>query len=394
MRVLLFTGKGGVGKTTAAAATAALAARRGHKTLVLSTDRAHSLADAIDAPLSAVPTEIEPGLFGVQVDAQARFEATWSGVQAWLTGLFARGGADSLLAEELAVLPGADELMALLEVRDQVAGGQFDVVVVDCAPTAETLRLLALPQALGWYVERVFPTHRRVVRTIRPVLHGLGATEGMPDDAVFEAAARLHADLAQVQALLTDPATTSVRLVLTPESVVVAEARRTYTALALYGYPVDAVVANRIVPDGDDPWRAGWAASQTRQLERVEESFAGLPVHRAPYRATEPIGLPALTEVGEELYGDTDPLAFSAPAETSTVYADGDDYVLSMPLPLAEAGDLDLARSGDELILTVAGRRRLVALPSGLRRCAVAGAGLTDGTLRVRFHPDPQVWPT
>lgn len=394
MRVLLFTGKGGVGKTTAAAATAALAARRGHKTLVLSTDRAHSLADAIGAPLTAVPAEIEPGLFGVQVDAQARFEATWNGVQAWLTSLFARGGVDSLLAEELAVLPGADELMALLEVRDQVAGGQFDVVVVDCAPTAETLRLLALPQALGWYVERVFPTHRRVVRTMRPVLHGLGATEGMPDDAVFEAAARLHADLAQVQALLTDPATTSVRLVLTPESVVVAEARRTYTALALYGYPVDAVVANRIVPDGDDPWRSAWAASQTQQLERVEESFVGLPVHRSPYRAAEPIGLAALAEVAEELYGDTDPLAFSAPAEASTVFADGDDYVLSMPLPLAEAGDLDLARSGDELVLTVAGRRRLLALPSGLRRCAVAGAALADGTLRVRFRPDPDVWPT
>ncbi len=394
MRVLLFTGKGGVGKTTAAAATAALAARRGHKTLVLSTDQAHSLADTLGTPLSAVPTEIEPGLSGVQVDVQARFEATWSGVQAWLTGLFARGGADGLLAEELSVLPGADELMALLEVRDQVAGGQFDVVVVDCAPTAETLRLLALPQALGWYVERVFPTHRRVVRTIRPVLHGMGAADGMPDDAVFEAAARLHADLAEVQALLTDPAITSVRLVLTPESVVVAEARRTYTALALYGYPVDAVIANRIVPGGDDPWRAAWAASQSTQLEEVAESFTGLPVHRAPYRAAEPIGLAALTEVAEDLYGAADPLAFSAPADGTTVLAEGEEYVLSLPLPLAELGDLDLARSGDELILTVGGRRRLLALPSGLRRCVVAGATLADGRLQVRFRPDPQVWRT
>src|SRR3954463_14690824 len=278
-RVLLFTGKGGVGKTTVAAATAARAAAQGRKTLVISTDAAHSLADAFGIEAGgAEPVEIDTGLALQQVDTQRRFEQNWREVQSWLMSVLDAVGVDPLEAEELTVIPGADEVLALLEVRRQVESGVYDVVVVDCAPTAETLRLLALPDAFSWYVERVFPIERRVVRSLRPVLNRVTRVP-MPQDKVFDAVERLSRELADVRRALSDPASASVRLVLTPEAVVVAEARRTLTSLSLYGYRVDGVIANRVFPsDGADEWRAGWVASQVEQLAEVSQSFAPLPI--------------------------------------------------------------------------------------------------------------------
>jgi arsenite/tail-anchored protein-transporting ATPase len=390
VRVLLFTGKGGVGKTTAAAATAAAIARRGHKTLVLSCDPAHSLADALDVPLGPEPVEVDGSLAAMQVDTQRRFEQRWAALQRYLADLFARSGVDPLQAEELTVLPGAEELLALLEVRDQAAGGRWDVLVVDCAPTAETLRLLALPEALSWYLERVFPAHRRVLRALRMTRLGGPA---LPGEGVLDAFGALQEELADVRGLLAEPTTTSVRLVLTPESVVLAESRRTLTSLALYGYRVDSVVANRILPDGADPWLAGWARSQARQLEQLRASVGELPIRTLGYRPAEPVGLPALLEVAADLYGDQDPLGPPGTAELVSVRAQGEEYVLDLVLPLAAKEDVDLARSGDELVLTVAGHRRMLSLPSVLRRCVVAGASYRDGRLAVRFVPDPELWP-
>ncbi len=393
MRVLLFTGKGGVGKTTAAAGTATLAAHRGHKTLVLSTDAAHSLADAFDHPAGDEPVEVDAGLFVQQVDAQRRFERSWREIQGYLLTLLDAAGVDPIEAEELAVLPGAEEVFSLLEVRDQVRSGCWDLVVVDCAPTAETLRLLALPEALGWYMKRVFPMERRVFRSLRPVLSRVAGVPA-PDDAVFGAVGRLHAELTEVRRVLTDRST-SVRLVLTPESVVVAEARRTLTSLSLYCYRVDGVLANRVFPDngGADLWRAGWVAAQAEQLAEVEASFAPIPVHRSPYRAVEPVGLEELAAFAAEAYsGVGDPFAPLPAEEPLSVYRSGDDFVLSLELPFADRRQIDLARAGDELVLTVGGHRRLLALPSALRRCTVASAALADDRLSVRFTPDPDLW--
>jgi arsenite-transporting ATPase len=390
-RVLLFTGKGGVGKTTASAATAALAASRGRKTLVLSTDPAHSLADAFGVPLGAQPTEVDTGLYGMQVDAQSAFERSWREVQSYLLVVLERAGVDVLQAEELTVLPGAEEVLALLEVRKQVASGLWDLVVVDCAPTGETLRLLALPEALNWYVEKVFPAQRRALRAMRPLLSRV-AGPAVPADGVFDAVERLHSELTDVRAVLTSPST-SVRLVLTPEAVVVAEARRTLTSLALYGYAVDGLVANRVFPESSDPWTAGWVAAQTEQLSAVRQDVAPLPVLVSPYRPSEPVGLEALTALGQELYGDADPGAEAAPAdELLGLERTTDGFVLSIALPLARRDEVDLARAGDELVVTVAGHRRVLALPSALRRCDVAGATLVEGRLRVRFEPNPDVW--
>ncbi|MFL6128087.1 MAG: ArsA family ATPase [Mycobacteriales bacterium] len=398
VRTVLFTGKGGVGKTTAAAATGVLLAARGHKALVVSTDPAHSLADALGVPVGAAPTEVEPGLAAMQVDAQRRFEAGWAGVRDWLGGLLRGAGLDGLTgfsAEELPVPPGAAEVCALLEVRDQVEHGPWDAVLVDCAPTAETLRLLALPEALAGYLERVWPVHRRVVRSLRPVLGRLAGEPVLPPEDVLEAAGRLQAELAGVRAMLTMPGQSSVRLVLTPEAVVVAEARRTLTALALHGYAVDSVIANRVFPPeaGESPWGAAWRSAQSTALAGIAESVPGLPVRQASYRTAEPVGVGPLLSVAAELYGADDPLAPAPPPESMAVTRDGEDFVLRVALPFVRRSDVQLLRSGDELVLTVGGQRRRVALPSVLRRCLPVGAAAGDGAVRVRFRPDPELWP-
>jgi arsenite-transporting ATPase len=393
MRVVLFTGKGGVGKTTTSAAAAAVAAARGCKTLVLSTDPAHSLADAYGVALSSEPTEIATGLYGQQVDTQRAFEASWRDVQHFLREVLEQGGIDPLEAEELTVLPGAEEVLALLELRRQVAGGRWDAVVVDCAPTGETLRLLALPEVLRWWMHRIFPPDRRLLRTIRPVLTHMAGLP-LPPDAVFAAAERLSNELADVRSLLVDPAQTSVRLVLTPESVVIAEARRTLTSLSLYGYRVDGVVANRVFPaDSADEWRAGWVAAQQEQLADVRTSFAGLPIWESEYAAAEPVGVAALGALAETTYREADPLAlFDSPDPLTVERVNSDEFVMSIGLPHAERHEVELVRKGDDLVVTVGSYRRALALPSALRRCVVDGAALRDGRLRVRFRVDEDVW--
>jgi arsenite-transporting ATPase len=396
MRIVLFTGKGGVGKTTTASATALRLADRGLKTLLLSTDIAHSLADALAVPLTGEPTEVAPSLWAVQIDTQGRFEAAWRDVQRFLVDMLAHSGVDPITADELTVLPGVDEVLALLAVRELAVAGDWDVLVVDCAPTAETLRLLALPEALSWYLRKVFPAHRRLARGMRPIAAMLGRGDVIPPDNLFEALLRLNDELAAVRQLLGDPGVTSVRLVLTPESVVVAEARRTFTALSLYGYALDLVIANRVFPAGDDEWRQGWARAQQAQLVGIRESFAGLPVRELGYRAGEPVGTDALREVADALYGELpgeDPVPAGPAPELLRIDTVGDEFVLRMPLPLVSKSAVDVARAGDDLVLTVGGYRRVLTLPSVLRRCVVVAGEFDDGELRVRFAPDPALWP-
>ena len=384
MRILLFTGKGGVGKSTLAAATACRSAADGHRTLVLSTDAAHSLADALDVPATGEPTEAAPNLWVQHVDAQERFERSWRDIQGYLLSVLDVAGVDPVAAEELTVIPGAEEVLALLEVRAQARTGEWDVLVVDCAPTAETLRLLALPEALGWYMTRVLPVERRVVKALKPVLTRAAGVP-MPGDSVFDAIERLHAELDDVRALLTGPEA-SVRLVLTPESVVLAEARRAYTFLTLFGYTVDAAVVNRVFPTGGaDAWRTTWVEAQERVLVDAADSFAGLDLRRSVYRDVEPVGHEELLDLAAAVYGGDDPLSRWAGHPPLDVRQEAGGRVLALPLPLASRDDVRLARKGDELVVSVASYRRLLTLPSGLARLRVAGARVRDGELQVRF---------
>jgi arsenite/tail-anchored protein-transporting ATPase len=390
VRVLLFTGKGGVGKSTLAAGTAALAAAAGQRTLVLSTDAAHSLADAfgLGADRMSEPSPVTENLWVQQVDAQMRFEQSWADIQRYLLSVLDASGVDPVAAEELTVIPGAEEVLALLELRLHAASGAWDVIVVDCAPTAETLRLLALPEALGWYMQRVLPVERRVVKALRPVLTRAAGVP-MPGDSVFDAVERLHAELDEVRTLLTGPGST-VRLVLTPEAVVLAEARRSYTTLSLFGYRVDGVLANRVFPsEGADDWRAGWVVAQDHVLEEVAESFAGLPVWRSEYRPGEPVGVPALTAMAAEAYDGADPLAEPDGDEPFRMTRDERGAVLHLALPGVSRTDVDLVRHGDDLVVTVGSYRRLLTVPAGLARHRVSGARVEHGELQVRFVEQP-----
>jgi arsenite-transporting ATPase len=440
MRIILFTGKGGVGKTTTAAATAVRLADRGVKTLIVSTDGAHSVGDTFGQPLRDEPVELLPGLAGAELQTQHRFEAAWQHIHRYLSSLLSPG-TDPITADELTVLPGIDEVLSLLAVRELATNGRWDAVVVDCAPTAETLRLLALPEALNWYLQRALPMQRVLARGLRPVAALFGRAPALPDGAVFDAILRLSAELAATRILLTDPQRTSIRLVTTPERMVVAETRRTFTALALYGYPVDDVVTNRIIPreQSMSAWQQGWLNSQADQLEQLQDSFAGLPLRRISYRTTEPLGAASLRDVADELYGpltgsvgpdpllrddavlrdepmlrtdplvgaDVEPLLSVRPLDSP---AGRPEFELTLRLPLlsgrstdagSASGDAGAAadepitasRSGDELVLTVAGHRRLLTLPSVLRRCVVTTGTVRDGRLSLRFRADPQYWP-
>ncbi|MFA9429253.1 ArsA family ATPase [Egicoccus sp. AB-alg2] len=393
--MLLFTGKGGVGKTSVAAATAVRAATAGARVLVTSTDPAHSLADAIDVPLGdraePVPMtgRVAGSLHAQQVDAQARLERHWRDVRDYLVALLSWSGLGEIAAEELVLLPGIDELFALIDLRDHLASGAYDLVVVDCAPTAETLRLLALPDALGWYVDRLAGPGRRMARALRPLARGAGlAALPLPDDAVFATVERVHRDLADVHALLQDPARAALRLVCNPERLSVAETERTATTLSLFGYGVDAVVVNRVLPDGvTDPYLARWKDRQAHHLRTIETAFAPTPVLRAPLLDDEVIGVPGLARLADALYADVEPDGLLPPVRPVTVAPTADGHVLRVALPFAGRDEVDLHRRGGDLHLKVAGVRRTVPLPGALRRDEVAGAALRDGWLEVRFRP-------
>ncbi len=385
MRILLVTGKGGVGKTTVAAATAARAAERGLRTIVLSTDPAHSLADAFGVAIGDTPGALAARLHGQQLDARRRFEEAWGEAREYLVDVLGWAGADAVEAEELAVIPGLDEVFALADIKAHAASGEYDLVVVDCAPTAETLRLLSLPDVLAWYMDKVFAVQRRMTRAARPMLARL---TNMPiaSDQVFAAIRRFYDRLDGVRELLTDGAITSARLVVNPERLVVAEARRTFTYLSLFGYHVDAVVANRILPAAvTDPFFDDWRRTQGEHLDTIEAAFAPLPILAAELAGSEIVGVAGLAAFGDALYGALDPAARLAEVEPLRVDALGDALVLSVHLPFSDRGDIDLARTDDELFVAVGPHRRAFVLPDSLRAREVGGARFVDGRLHVEF---------
>ena len=381
-------GKGGVGKTTTAAATAVHLARRGHRTLVLSTDPAHSLGDVLDHPLGDRPTPVADNLEAEQLHVRQRLDDGWADIGGYLQALLRWGGAAELEAAELAVLPGLDELFALLDLRAHVDSGRYDVVLVDCAPTAETLRLLSLPEVLGWYVEHLVPLQRGVTRALRPTLRHV-TTMPLPADAVFDAVGQLYQRLQDVRTLLLDPATTSVRMVVTPERVVLAEARRTHALLALFGYALDAVLVNRVLAtDSGDPLVAAWYERQERALGELAASFDPVPHLTAPLCGHEPVGVAALATLAEQLYGDRDPVAVLYDGPRLHVVDDDRGHALYVPLPQDGADDVELFQRQDELYLRIGAHRRNLVLPAGLVDRVVVAATVDPGWLRIEFGAD------
>jgi len=389
MRVLLFTGKGGVGKTTVAAATAVRAAAAGNRTLIMSTDPAHSLGDSFDVEIAEHATPIAENLWAEQIDAQSRLESNWREIQDYFVQLMNWAGVETIQAEELSVIPGLDEIFALIDVKTHVESGAYDVVLVDCAPTAETLRLLSLPDIMNWYIERIFPVQRRVVKVVRPLV---SRTTNLPiaGDKVFEAVERLHRNLDAVRHILGDEAMSSVRLVVNPEKMVIAEARRTYTYLGLFGYRVDAIVVNRILPtDVTDPYFGKWKDIQAEHLATVHESFEPVPILEARLFDREMVGVGLLQEMSDEIYGERQATAVLYLDDPIQVEKRGSGYVLRMKLPFIAGGDLDVHRRGEELVVRVGPYKRNLLLPQTLKRLSVRGASLVDEHLEIAFERPP-----
>lgn len=390
MRVLLFTGKGGVGKTTIAAATAVRSARAGKRTLVMSTDPAHSLGDSFEIEIGSEPALIEPNLWAEQIDAQDRLEGNWREIQDYFIQLMNWAGTETIQAEELTVIPGLDEIFALIDVKTHVESGAYDMLVVDCAPTAETLRLLSLPEVMNWYIERIFPVERRVVKAVRPIVSKM-TTLPIAGDQVFGAIERLHRNLEAVKQILTDEKVSSVRLVVNPEKMVISEARRTYTYLGLFGYRVDAVIVNRVLPpDVTDPYFGKWKDIQSEHLATIHESFEPVPILEARLFDREMVGVPLLDEMGDEVYGDLDATSVLYRDDPIRVRKKGTGYILSMRLPFVSRDDMDIHRRGEELFVRVGSYKRNLVLPQTLKRMTVRGAAFEGDHLEIAFGREPR----
>ena len=385
-RILLYTGKGGVGKTSIAAATALLSARSGQRTIVLSTDIAHSLADAFDVKLGPEPTPITENLWGQEPDVYFNIGRYWRTIQTYMTELFSWRGLDEVMAEEMTVLPGMDELGNLLWIADHVESNAYDVIVVDAAPTGETLRLLSLPEASRWWVERIAPIGRRVSRIGRPMIERMIGVP-MPRDEVFAAAERLLARLDKVHRLLADPDMSSVRIVLALEKMSIVEAQRSFTYFHLFGYPSDLVIGNRVLPAdlaGDGSFGV-LRQTQQRYLPEVVAQFAPVPVRTAPQFDREMIGVDRLLEIGQALFGDADPTSFFYRGRPYQLKVEGGRHFLEVALPFANKDSVQLSRSGDEMTIQVDGSRRTIVLPRALVDAPTRGAKMEGGILRVEF---------
>jgi arsenite/tail-anchored protein-transporting ATPase len=378
-RTILYTGKGGVGKTSVAAATARRCAAAGLRTVVLSTDPAHSLSDSLEAELGAEPTQAGANLFGQEVQAQEEMERHWDSVQGWLGTLLEERGVDRIAAEELTVPPGMDELFSLLWIKRHHEEGEFDCVVVDCAPTGETLRLLSFPDVVTWWLERILPSQRRLAPFARTLFD-----IPLPGDAVFEDVERLARNLVAMNGILRDRSRTTVRLVTNADRMVVKEAMRTFTYLNLYGYLTDAVVVNRLLPA--DGYFAAWSELQREQLELVRSAFEPVPVLTAPYLEREVVGPEMLDRLAGEVFGDRDPAAVLHSHIGQELVTENGRATLRVDVPFAEKGDLGLKKIGLEVVVRVGSQKRTIMLPPALAPYAASGARFEDGTLEISFE--------
>lgn len=388
MRILLYTGKGGVGKTTVAATTALRSAQLGHKTIVFSTDPAHSLSDSFDLPLGSDPKLVMDNLWGQEMEIGRVLENHWGTIQHWLSALMAWRGVDEMVADEIAVLPGMEELASLLFIADYYDHRSYDVIIVDCAPTGETLRLLSFPEILRWWMEKLFPIERRAASIIRPLARPFLHNLPIPDDEVFASIEHLFERLNRMHSIITNAAESSVRLVLNPEKMVIKEAQRSHTYLSLYGYFTDLVICNRVIPESvTDSYFQGWKDAQRHYLQLIEEAFAPLPIIKAPLMEQEVVGLPQLAALSDTLFGQEDPTRFYCEGQTQSLAKHAGYYELSLTLPFATKEAIELSKNGDELTIQVGSYRRNIILPRAMARLEDPEAHFEGNILKVAF-PD------
>lgn len=382
MRLILYLGKGGVGKTTTSAATAVRAAELGYRTLVVSTDVAHSLADALDAPLGSLPTQLTDKLWGQEINVLDEVREHWGQLRGYLSTLLRRRGVDEVAAEELAIIPGMEEVVSLLHIRRQAKEGNFDVVIVDAAPTGETVRLLTMPETFQWYASRVMDWEPTTLKAARPLVKQL-----IPATDMFESLERLSKGVEALRDTLTDAEISSYRLVVNPERMVIKEAQRAATYLSLFGYPIDGVVLNRVLPieAAEGAFMQELARIQQGYRKQVYELFQPLPIWESPYYARDIAGLDDLSEVGRKLFGDVDPVKVQFKGKMQEIVRDGAEYVMRLPLPHVEIGKVSMTKRGDELFIEIGNFRRDMILPTTLAERPATKAFFRNGVLEVRF---------
>lgn len=387
MRIILYTGKGGVGKTTISAATAVACSKRGYKTLVLSADAAHSLSDSFDMPPFDELTQISENLFAQEIKVYREIERHWSDIQKFIVRFLVSQGYEEIMAQELAILPGLDEFFSLLAVKQYADKGEFDVIIIDCAPTGSTLKLLGFVDIFKWYMERVFKLQRRVVRLVKPVAERV-VKAPLPEDEVFSALERIYHQLTSLAELLTNPQLASVRLVVVPERMVIKESQRAYTALSLFGYPIDMVIANRIFPDEAlSDYFKEVALQQNREMAELKSVFLDIPIKKVRQFSSERVGALKLGELAKELFGEEDPSSVyysSKPVEIEM--KDGECFV-SFALPTVKKEDVSLWAKDGELIIAVGDHKRNFLLPDSLSGYEVVRAKLEDNKFKIKLEP-------
>ena len=370
-----------------AAATAVRCAAAGYRTLVMSTDPAHSLGDSFDIELGTEATKVGDNLWAHEVSSLHEMQRHWAKLHEYAVEVFSTQGLDEVLADEVANPPGMDEVASLMWIKHYAQRAEHDVLIVDCAPTGETLQLLTFPDAAKWWLDKIYPWSRRAMRVARPVLQPMMAMP-LPSDEVYASLKDLLMDLDGMRKVLTDPEITTVRIVLNLEKMVVKEAKRAYTYLSLFGYVTDAVVVNRLLPgELHDELFQKWQRIHHRYQREVEESFAGIPIFNVPLFDEEVVGERMLSRMAKAIYGEEDPARRFATSNPQRIDKDGADYVLSLKVPFVEKSAVDLSRHNGDLYVTIGNYRREITLPRVLERRETAGASIEDGELRVRFAP-------
>jgi arsenite-transporting ATPase len=385
VRIILYSGKGGVGKTSLSAATAVRSARLGHRTLVVSTDAAHSLADALERPVEGVPTAIAPNLDALEIDVNRELASHWGVIQEFLTRFMTFKGVDEAVAEEMAILPGMEELFSLLKVKSFADRDAYDVIVIDTAPTGETIRMLGVPEILNFYFKRIFPIHRTVLKSVRPVAKRM-TDMPLPSDEVMISVKAIYDELEGMGPLLQDPRRSSIRIVLNPERMVINESQRLYTYLGLFGFAVDAVVANRVLPEeARSRYFAKWFDIQAGHLAQARRSFDPLPFFEARLFDREMTGVDLLDAFATDVFGDRDPTQVFFRDKPVEVRKEGKGYALYIRLPFAEKDKIEVWTHGEDLVVQVDNQRRHVLLPRTLAARRLLGAAFAEGRLRVAF---------
>jgi len=386
MRIILFTGKGGVGKTTLAAATALLSAQKGYRTLIISTDAAHSLADAFEVQLSNEPQKISSNLYGQEINSLEQVEKKWGEIKNYLTAFFASQGIDVIEAEEMSVFPGMEELFSLMEIRNYNRTSDFEVIIVDCAPTGDTLRLLSAPEITGWYLKHIFPLQRTAAKAVRPVASRV-LPFPFPEDKVFEAMKNLTVQLAEMKDILADSSQTSIRLVVNPEKMVIKEAQRAFTFFNLFGYMVDLIIVNRIIPAAvKDLYFQNWKALQAEYQQMIRECFSPIPILSSDLFPEEIVGKKLLAEMAKKVYSSHDPTKLFFNQKPIIVEKTDSGFDLLLHLPFVTKKDIELAQKEEELSIKAGQYKRNILLPPTLLSYSVKGAKFERQKLRIYFR--------